>query len=90
MESKQDREDIIKDNLESKMDLERIWECPLFDIVNTANPKFTNQYERWTSAVNRFRCTLCGRSLSVAIIAFYNGDVTRARCYDCQRKHGRG
>lgn len=90
MEARKDREDIIKDNIEQMKDLEKIWGCTLFEIVNTANPKFSNQYERWTSAVNRFSCVLCGRLLSVATIAFYRGDITRVRCYDCQRKHGRG
>ncbi len=33
-----------------------------------------------------YKCVECGKFVSGRVVDFYNGDVARVRCYECQNK----
>ena len=65
----------VKENIKSQRELEESVGRPLHEM----NP---DNYERFA-----FTCITCPEDVNAAIVMFYDHDVTRVQCYDCQNKN---
>lgn len=73
----------IKHNQASAKKWERLFSLSFIEIVKNLNWGMLGQDN---NMFDRFVCVSCGQKVNMANLNFYDFDITRVKCYGCQRE----